>query len=44
MIAPTANVDVEALLIERAKNASANLNWKESIVDLMKLLGLDSSL
>jgi hypothetical protein len=42
--APSANLDIEALLIERAKNAPANLNWKESIVDLMKLLGLDSSL
>lgn len=42
--APTANVDVEALLIERGKAAAEDLNWRESIVDLMKLLGLDSSL
>lgn len=41
---PTANIDIEALLIERAKEASIKLNWQESIVDLMKLLGLDSSL
>ncbi len=39
-----AAVDVEALLIERAKGTRQPLNWKESIVDLMKLLGLDSSL
>lgn len=42
--APTANIDVEALLLERAKTASTELNWKDSIVDLMKLLNLDSSL
>ena len=42
--AATANVDVEALLMERAKAAPAAVNWRESIVDLMKVLGLDSSL
>jgi hypothetical protein len=42
--APSANIDIEALLIERAKNATQRLNWRESIVDLMKLLNLDSSL
>ena len=38
-------VDVEATLagIERAKG-NPNLNWRTSIVDLMKLLDLDSSL
>lgn len=41
---PNANLDIEALLIERAKNTTIKLNWQESIVDLMKLLGLDSSL
>ena len=35
-------VDVEAVL--EGMPSSDNLNWRESIVDLMKLLGLDSSL
>jgi hypothetical protein len=42
--APTANVDVESLMRDRAKEAPENLNWQESIVDLMKLLNMDSSL
>lgn len=44
--APTANVDVDvdALLALRAKETNQKLNYTESIVDLMKLLGLDSSL
>lgn len=42
--APTASVDVESLLRERARTAPVVLNWRDSIVDLMKLLGLDSSL
>lgn len=37
-------VDVEKLLDDKAKNAGEKLNWKTSIVDLMKLLDLDSSL
>ncbi len=37
-------VDVEALLDEMARNSPEKLNWKTSIVDLMKLLKLDSSL
>jgi hypothetical protein len=37
-------VDVEALLDGMAQQNSQKLNWKSSIVDLMKLLGLDSSL
>lgn len=41
---PNANLDIEALLLERAKNTTIKLNWQESIVDLLKLLGLDSSL
>ncbi|HYJ53706.1 MAG TPA: DUF3597 domain-containing protein [Allosphingosinicella sp.] len=43
--AQAAPVDVEAVLTEkmRAKGNPA-LNWKTSIVDLMKLLDLDSSL
>jgi hypothetical protein len=38
----TANVDVEAILAQRARDTNFPLNWKESVVDLMKLLGLDS--
>ena len=41
---PTANIDVEALLVERAKKKREKLNWDESIVDLLKLLDMDSSL
>ena len=37
-------VDVEAILTEKASKSGQTLNWRESIVDLMKLLGLDSSL
>ncbi|MEH3143847.1 MAG: DUF3597 domain-containing protein [Methylobacterium frigidaeris] len=44
---PTADggkVDVEAVLNDMASKAGQTLNWRTSIVDLMKLLGLDSSL
>jgi len=37
-------VDVEKLLDDKAAKAGEKLNWKTSIVDLMKLLDLDSSL
>ena len=37
-------VDVEAVLNERASKNKQKLNWRTSIVDLMKLLDLDSSL
>jgi hypothetical protein len=37
-------VDVEAVLTAMQANTSEQLNWRTSIVDLMKLLGLDSSL
>ena len=37
-------VDVVAQLEEKAAAHAEKLNWKASIVDLMKLLGLDSSL
>jgi hypothetical protein len=37
-------VDVAAVLDEMARNNPEKLNWKTSIVDLMKLLKLDSSL
>lgn len=39
-----ASVDVEAILSKMASENSQNLNWRESIVDLLKLLNLDSSL
>ena len=37
-------VDVEAVLIGLASKGGESLNWRNSIVDLMKLLNLDSSL
>ena len=41
---PMPEVDVEQMLDQRAQQSGEKLNWKTSIVDLMKLLGLDSSL
>ena len=38
------SVDVEAVLTDLASQNSQQLNWRTSIVDLMKLLNLDSSL
>lgn len=40
--APVSQFDVEANLSEMAQDK--DLNWRTSIVDLMKLLGIDSSL
>jgi hypothetical protein len=37
-------VDVAAIMDELAANSKQKLNWRTSIVDLMKLLNLDSSL
>ena len=37
-------VDVEAVLTNLAKQNKEKLDWRKSIVDLMKLLDLDSSL
>jgi hypothetical protein len=37
-------VDVSAVLTDMAAKNGQGLNWQKSIVDLMKLLGLDSSL
>ena len=37
-------VDVEAVLESRAANNPQKLNWRTSIVDLMKLLDIESSL
>jgi hypothetical protein len=42
--AATASIDVAAILNEKASTAGQKLDWKHSIVDLMKLLDLDSSL
>jgi len=39
-----ASVDVNAVLNEMASKNSERLDWKKSIVDLMKLVGMDSSL
>lgn len=41
---PATAVDVEAVLQQMAANQKQQLNWRTSIVDLMKLVGLDSSL
>jgi hypothetical protein len=38
------NVDVAAILTDLASKNPQKLDWRHSIVDLMKLLGLDSSL
>ena len=38
------DVDVDAILAELAAKDGEKLNYKSSIVDLMKLLGLDASL
>ncbi len=42
--APTAPVDVAAILTELAASNKEKLDWQKSIVDLMKLLNLNSSL
>ena len=41
--APAAPVDVEAILADKAAKLGRPNNWRVSIVDLMTLLGLDSS-
>ena len=41
---PVAQVDVEAILTAMQQQSSQPLNWRTSIVDLLKLLNLDSSL
>ena len=42
--APAEPVDVEAVLTAMAANNPQKLNWRTSIVDLMKLVGMESSL
>ena len=41
---PLSDVDVEKVMSDLAAKNKEKLDWKKSIVDLMKLLGLDSSL
>jgi hypothetical protein len=41
---PMSRSDVEAMIAKLADEQDEDLNWNESIVDLMKLLKLDSSL
>ena len=41
--APPPVVDVTAILNDLAKKNPEKLDWKRSIVDLMKLVGMDSS-
>ncbi|WP_025598488.1 DUF3597 domain-containing protein [Burkholderia sp. WSM2230] len=43
-VTPMPPVDVEAVLTKMQESSGEKLNWRTSIVDLMKLLGLDSSL
>jgi hypothetical protein len=42
--AALSEVDVESILNGKAQQAGQPLNWRTSIVDLLKLLDLDSSL
>jgi hypothetical protein len=42
--APQQVIDVEGVLTDLASKSSQQLNWRTSIIDLMKLLDLDSSL
>jgi 3-oxoacyl-ACP reductase-like protein len=42
--AATPTVDVEKVLSGMAAQSSQKLDWRNSIVDLMKLLGIDSSM
>jgi hypothetical protein len=44
VVNPIAMVDVVALMEQKAKANPQKLNWRTSIVDLLKLLDLDSSL
>jgi hypothetical protein len=41
---PGQSIDVEAVLADLAAKNPQQLNWRTSIVDMMKLLDLDSSL
>jgi hypothetical protein len=41
---PAAPVDIDAVLNQKAAQKHEKLNWRSSIVDLMKLVDMDSSL
>jgi len=41
---PITRDEVETVIENLARNSNQELNWRQSIVDLMKLLKLDSSL
>lgn len=41
---PITEIDVEKLLSDLSERSSEKLDWRTSIVDLMKLLNIDSSL
>jgi hypothetical protein len=41
---PNEAVDIAAILDREAAESGQTLNWRQSIVDLMKLCGIDSSL
>ena len=43
-VKPILQADVQAIVAKLADEQDEDLNWKQSIVDLMKLLKLDSSL
>ena len=42
--APLSGVDVEAIMDRMVQDSGQTLNWRTSIVDAMKALGIDSSL
>ena len=42
--APAQPVDVEAVLQQYAARSGQTLNWRTSVVDLLKALGIDSSM
>ncbi|GLC95084.1 hypothetical protein Tamer19_44920 [Cupriavidus sp. TA19] len=42
--APLSGVDVESIMDNLVKESGQTLNWRTSIVDAMKALGIDSSL
>jgi 3-oxoacyl-ACP reductase-like protein len=42
--APSAPVDIASILDAAVKKSGQKLDWKHSIVDLMKALGMDASL
>ena len=44
VVQPAQTVDVEGILQQMDAQNGQNLNWRSSIVDLMKLLGIESSL